>query len=362
MRDLAPQLAGMGLGISVLAHHDQPFRLTRHEEVNGCRLTRTLSLGQMVYAPVSPSFATHLSRVLLEYKPDLLHVHMPNLSAFWMLLLGKRLPTIVHWHADVVASRIDRRLGLLYPFYAFFERRLLERARCIVATSENYLRESRPLQPFLGKCRVIALGIDPDRLYHPGPEEIEFVKNTQCGRQFTVLSVGRFTYYKGFQFLIEAARSVPLARFILVGEGPLRKPLLEKVQELGLQDRVHLPGFLNDRELHVLMAACDVFCLPSVERTEAFGLVLPEAMAFGKPLITTDMGGSGVNWVNQHGETGLVVPPRDSGALARSINMLQAHGEMRHELGCNARKRFFDLFHIGGVAREILDLYVATLS
>ncbi|MGA7876808.1 MAG: glycosyltransferase, partial [Desulfoferrobacter sp.] len=96
---------------------------------------------------------------------------------------------------------------------------------------------------------------------------------------------------------------------------------------------------------------------PSIERTEAFGIVLLEAMAFGKPLITTDIEGSGVNWVNLAGETGLVVRSADAAALAKGINSLLSNPEARIEMGHRARGRLNRLFRIHAVSEKILTLY-----
>ena len=354
--DLALELKRSGIVSSILAHHERPLRRTQNEILDGLEILRTLSLGQILYAPIAPSFGRHLSRLIRGFKPDLLHIHVPNISAFFVLAAQKRPPYIVHWHADVVPSIIDRRLRLFYPPYSLLEKALLKNAEAIIVTSQAYLDASPPLVPFQHKCHVVPLGLDPARLCCLEQTGIS-PASTKSPHRFTVMCAGRFTYYKGFQFLIEAAQQVPEARFILAGEGPLRKRMMEKVALLGLKDRVFLPGLLSDHELHLLIAGCDVFCLPSIERTEAFGLVLLEAMAFGKALVTTDIEGSGVNWVNQDGITGLVVRPRDSEAIADAIKRLAREPHLRRSMGDKARKRFAELFHIRKVTQEVISIY-----
>ncbi len=87
--------------------------------------------GRLLYAPISPTFPFWLARAIREFQPDLLHLHLPNTSAFWALLVpaARRLPWVIHWHADVVASTIDRRLALAYRLYRPFEQRLLAASR-----------------------------------------------------------------------------------------------------------------------------------------------------------------------------------------------------------------------------------------
>jgi glycosyltransferase involved in cell wall biosynthesis len=354
--DLAVELKRNGVASSILAHHERPLKRTQKENLDGLETCRTFSLGQILYAPIAPSFGHHLSEAIRCSNPHLLHIHVPNVSAFFVLTGQKRPPYIVHWHADVVPSIIDRRLRLFYPPYSLFEKALLRNAEAIIVTSRAYLDTSRALFPFRHKCHVVPLGLDPARFHCIERGESAIAPEPSLGR-FTILSVGRFTYYKGFQYLVEAAQHLPEARFILVGDGPLRKGLIERVMLHGLEDRVLLPGQVSDRELHALMAGCDVFCLPSIERTEAFGLVLLEAMAFGKALVTTDIEGSGVNWVNRNGTTGLVVKPMDSQALADAIKRLATEPQMRKKMGDNAKKRFTELFHIRNVARDVIGIY-----
>jgi len=355
LTDLVLEQTFRGLDSSVIVHHHNTFQSTTHEIIKSVAVTRTLSLGQMVYAPLAPTFGYHLAKAIAGIQPDIIHLHLPNLSAFWILFIDKKIPLVLQWQSDVVRSKVDERLSFFYPTYRVLEVKLLERAQAVIASSENYLRESEILQPFKEKTSVIPLGLNPDRIYRPSQEEIDKVKKRFDG--FLVLSVGRFTYYKGFEYLIDAAKDVPEASFVIVGDGPLRNKMIQKISHAGLQNRFFLPGSLSDKELHTIMASCDLFCLPSIERTEAFGIVLLEAMVFGKPLITTDIEGSAVNWVNLAEETGLVVRSADAAALAKGINSLLRNPEARIEMSHRARKRLNKLFRIQAVSEKILALY-----
>lgn len=356
LRDLVQSQVKAGMDASVLVHHQELFRATRTENPGGINVTRVLSLGHFVYAPIAPTFGYQLKRMLADFKPDILHLHLPNPSAFWVLALMQRRPIVIQWQSDVVTSQIDKKLGIFYPSYRWFENALLKKSSRIIASSRNYLDESLALRAHRDKCQVITLGMDPARLHRPSREEIASLRR-RFPQKNMVLSVGRFTYYKGFDYLIEAARLVPDTCFVIIGEGSLRRPMKQRIERLGLEDRVLLPGLMPDRELHTFMAACDVFCLPSIERTEAFGIVLLEAMAFGKPLITTDIEGSGVNWVNLAGETGLVVQTADAKALADGIRHLLSDSEARQQMGRQAHQRLNRHFHIEAVSKQILNLY-----
>jgi glycosyltransferase involved in cell wall biosynthesis len=102
-----------------------------------------------------------------------------------------------------------------------------------------------------------------------------------------------------------------------------------------------------------------VFCLPSVERTEAFGLVLLEAMSQGLPLVTTRVPGSGMNAVNEHGVTGLSVPPADPKSLGHALRAITGGNEEHQKMAEACRKRFSERFDIGPVAQKIEKLYAS---
>jgi len=146
--------------------------------------------------------------------------------------------------------------------------------------------------------------------------------------------------------------------FIIVGDGPEYAAVKTQVDNQGLQSRVFLPGKVSQKELMNLFQSCDIFCLPSIERTEAFGLVLLEAMYFGIPLITTRIKGSGVNEVNQHGYTGLQVPTADTKAIVEAIDDLKTNTKKRLTMGNMAQNRFNHHYHIRPVAGKIEKLYM----
>ncbi len=354
LADLSRAQARQGHEVFVLAHHHLPFRRSQTELLHGVRLWRVPVLGEFLYVPLAPTLPLALKQAVSSFKPDILHLHLPNPAAFLALFLARNRPLVIHWHADVVASRFDRRLALAYHFYRPFEQALLRRARLIIATSPPYLETSRALAPHRDKTRVVPLGLDPERLHQPDPQERE--RLVQKTRPF-VLSVGRLTYYKGFPYLLEAVALLPEARLWLVGRGKLEKFLRQKIKELKIENRVRLLSGLKDRELHVLLSACRVFCLPSIERTEAFGLVLLEALAFGRPLVTTAVEGSGMSWVNRHGETGLVVPPEDPKALAGALEKILQDPDLFDRLAEGAKRRFSEEFHIDRVATRLNTLY-----
>lgn len=329
----------------------------------GMSIFRAPAWGRLLYAPVSPAFPWWLARAIRSEQPDVLHLHMPNTSAFWALSLpaARRIPWVVHWHADVAGARIDRRLRLAYQVYWLLEQRLLHRAAVVITTSSPYRAASEALAPWRDKCHVVPLGLSATRIPAVSQEVRDGAAVMWQGARFRVLAVGRLTHYKGFEVLVEAIQAVPEARAVIVGEGERRAELERTCRRNGVETQVTLTGKLPTDRLHALMASCDVFCLPSLERTEAFGVVLLEAMAHGKPCVVSDIPGSGAPWVVRHEETGLVVPVADADELARALRRLATRPEWMASLGRAGFARYRREFDIWPVGQAIEELYKAAV-
>ena len=168
-------------------------------------------------------------------------------------------------------------------------------------------------------------------------------------------------YYKGFEYLIDAMESTSGARLLLGGTGPLSESLRQRAAASRACDRITFVGRIPDADLPAYYQACDVFCMPSVERSEAFGIVQIEAMAAGKPVVCCELG-NGVTYVNRHGVTGLVVPPRDVPALAGALRSLIGDGALRARLGAQGRARVDAEFSMEALRRGTLKVYREALA
>ena len=313
---------------------------------------------RIAFAPVSPNFLAYLGRAIRKFKPDVLHLHMPNLAPFWALMLpaARRLPWVVHWQSDVELSQ--RSVRLAYPHYQLFERAVLDRAEAIIATSRPYLESSKALGEWREKCHIVPLGVDASRL--PSVDRASAAARWTGGR-LRLLGVGRLTYYKGFDTLVRAASGLDGVELVLIGEGRERRALEAIVSETAATN-VRLLGEVDDATLREYLASCDVFCLPSRERTEAFGIVLMEAMRYGRPLLVSSLPGSGVNWVARDGQNAVAVPHDDVDAWRRAIAMLSASGSKRQMLGHLGRERFQREFGIETVEARIRAVYETALA
>jgi rhamnosyl/mannosyltransferase len=289
-----------------------------------------------------------MAREIRRSKAEIAHLHMPNpIGALAYLLSRHPGYLVVTWHSDVVRQRLLAKI--LRPI----EQRILRRASTVVVTSENYLSSSRPLRPHRAKCRVIPYGISLQKF-----DGIEDPRIAEIRRRYgskIVLSVGRFVYYKGFEFLIRAMSRVD-AILVLIGDGPLRRPLEREAAALGIRDRIAFVGELQNEATAPYYQASDIFVLPSIARSEAFGIVQIEAMASGKPVVNTALD-SGVPGVSLHGLTGTTVPPANSDVLAEAINALLENPRLRALYGRRAQQRARKEFSAEAMGRSVLELY-----
>lgn len=302
-------------------------------------------------APISFEFLRKGLSIAHNY--DIIHIHSPNPLAEILSLFIKR-PLIIHWHSDIVRQKI------LYHFYKPIQKAVLNKAIRIITTSPHYKDTSRQLEDFRQKCVVIPLGIDLSKYEDYVKTVDETILDEINAEKRIILSIGRFVEYKGFRYLVKAAKYLREdAVVMIVGHGPLLGKIKELIKREGLREKVILAGRVDDVRPYIQRSY--LFCLPSISRNEAFGLVLLEALFYGKPLITTAVEGSGMNYVNHHGKTGFVVPPKDPKALADAINKLLDDRQLYDEFSKNARERFKE-FEMEKIGQKIIRLYEEILS
>lgn len=348
LADLIAAQQAQGIEASALVHgnptaQDPPW------------LTRVPVQFQLIYAPIAMGFRAALAQAIAQHRPDVLHLHMPNNSVFWALTMSeaRALPWVVHWHSDVVVSRIRTAVALAYRLYRPFEQAVLDRAERIIATSPPYLDASEPLQPWREKCAVIPLGLDTTPLT-PGvatPPALPWY-----GKKLRLLSIGRLTYYKGFETLIQAVSGLHDVELLIIGEGELRAPLqtlIENHTPAGQSANVRLVGNVEDDVKIALLDSCDVFCLASRERTEAFGMVLLEAMHHARPCIVSDLPGSGMPWLIRQARAGVCVAPEDISGWQAAIEQMQRQPEQRTEWGQAGRQALQAHFSIAACASAL---------
>ncbi len=328
--------------VSVIASNHQAG--SSSEVRQGIPVTRLPTPFSITSAPVNPALAS----AVRARNPDLVHIHLPHPGGVLGLLASRyRGRVVVTYHSDVVRQKI------MSTIFAPFLYRLLDSARVVIATSSQYIDSSPVLQRYRSRCRVVPYGIP----LRAGTEQ-DRAKSAALRARFgprLVLAVGRFVYYKGFEFAVRAMRRLD-GHLLLVGDGPLRGTLEREVQACGVASRVTFLGEIQNEDMMPLFSAADVFVLPSIARSEAFGIVQLEAMAAGTPVVNTDLA-SGVPWVSQDGVTGLTVPPGDADALAAAITTLLDDKPLRKRLGAAGQERVRGEFTADLMGRRIADIY-----
>jgi glycosyltransferase involved in cell wall biosynthesis len=349
---LAQAQRAQGIDARVLVTNTGPE--TVETVINGVPVIKTGRQLNISSAPISLGFYPWLRK--LEKGIDITHAHLPYPPGeLGHLLLGSSRGLVLTYHSDIVRQKV---LGALYsPFL----RLLLRRADRISVASPTYIRTSPFLAPVAEKCRVLPFGIDlNDFAATPALRQAAAELRARYAPRPLLLFVGRLRHYKGLNVLIDAMRAID-AHLLVVGSGLLEAEWRSQAHALGLDDRIHFLGDLSDAGKMVAFHAADLFVLPSNNRAEAFGIVLLEAMACGLPLISTELG-TGTSYVNQHEQTGLVVPPNDPQAMAAAINRLLGDDELRQKLGAAALKRVQNDFSQATMAARTLDLYQEVLS
>jgi rhamnosyl/mannosyltransferase len=175
-----------------------------------------------------------------------------------------------------------------------------------------------------------------------------------------VLAVGRLVYYKGFDVLVDAMREVS-GHLVLIGDGHLLGSLKGRAARLGVESRISFLGEVANESLAPFYAAARVFVLPSVARSEAFGIVQLEALACGVPVVNTSLP-SGVPEVSPHGVTGLTVPPADATALAQAITTLLDDPALSARYGMAGRQRVASEFTVVRMGERVRAIYSEALE
>lgn len=322
-------------------------RCTEEAVLEGVSVIRLSTILSVASTPICPLIA----RKIREAKADLVHIHLPNpWAVLGYMLSGHRGSLVVTWHSDVIRQKA---LGRAFEVLS---RRFMQRCQAIIATSNNYLESSPTLSKHMARCFVIPFGISTRELWQRDINAINWIRQRYGPR--IVLSAGRLVYYKGIEYLIRAMKSVR-AMLLIVGDGPLRHKLEQEAKANFVWDRVHFLGSVDD--LTSFYHACDIFALPSIARSEAFGIVQLEAMACGKPVVNTLLP-SGVPFVSLDGLTGITVPPGSTEEIAYALNRLLQDKELRLKYGKAALNRVQAEFTVAKMLRRTLEVYKRVTS
>ncbi len=355
-----PYMGGIETHLEALCHELRPVADVRvlaanttnirtEETRDGIEVVRLPPRIWLSTAPLCPS----LGREIRRARPDLVHLHLPHPGGMLGLLASRyRGPLVITYHSDVV-----RQQWRAAPFHPALLA-TLRRARVIVATSDTYVRTSPVLQRFTDRCLVVPYGIPLDRFSAPRPADVKRLRERFGSR--VVLAIGRLVYYKGYDVLIDAMQRVD-AHLVIVGDGPLLEPLRSRAARQGVASKITFAGEIPNDALGPYYHAADVFALPSVARSEAFGIVQLEALACGVPVVNTSLP-SGVPEVSLDGVTGLTVPPGDARALGAALSRLLDDPALRARYATAGRSRIAEAFTNARMGQRLRQIYDEVLG
>jgi len=302
-------------------------------------------------APISPELINYLK---LNSNFDIIQISLPNPMANLAYLLARPKAKLVVWyHSDIVGR------GIINIIYRPLLYNILKEAAYIVATSDNYLTSSLVLQKFSHKVIVIPYGVDLTNFDNDECINASLVIRERFDSPL-ILFIGRLVYYKGLHYLIEAMKEID-AKLVIIGEGPLESKLRLQVGNSKLTHKVFFHKEGPHESIAKYIYACDIFVLPSMYRSEAFGIVLLEAMACRKPVVTTELG-TGTSFACQNEITGLVVPPKDPKTLAIAIKKILNNPDLARRMGEAGRKRVEENFTLEKMTEAFLRLYGKVLK
>lgn len=280
---------------------------------------------ELNFTPPQLGMINHLRR----FKPDLVHLVAPAVGGSVIPLIAAqlRLPLISSYHTDLVAYSEHYGLGFFKSLFISYLRWIHNQSRVTLCPSTATLQSLR-LQGFR-RLKVWGRGVDTTR-FHPDHRSEEWRRSigaTPADR--VMIYVGRFGPEKRLDLLTEALRGFEHVRLVMVGDGPARADLEQRMRGLP----VHFTGYLKGHPLATAFASSDMFVFPS--DTETFGQVVQEAMASGLPVVGARSGGT-IDLVRE-GETGFMFEPGIASDLRSRVRRLLADADMRAAMGLAGR-------------------------
>jgi len=355
----AKELAKLGHEVTVFTPSQKSWFLS--EKIKIRYLKPIFKYGNAAFVP---------QIVFLLGRFDIIYLHWPFIGAE-SILLAKRFswikkPLIVRYQMDLR----DRGLrGAFFNLYSlFFIPLLIKAADKILVSSFDYAKHSK-IKKYMGTVPIrgqspefieVPLGVDAEKFF-PQPKNRELLKkHNLTSEDKIILFVGgldRAHYFKGVEVLLRAVAGLRLKikdlRLLIVGEGDLKPKYKRLAGDLGIGDRVIFAGKVSDEELPGYYNLADVFVLPSTDSSEAFGLVLLEAMASAKPVVVSDLPGSRILAAG----SGLVAKVGDKYGLGQKISLLLQNEKLARQFGQSGRKKVLEKYNWHALAKQLERIY-----
>lgn len=349
MFDLTSGLAALGVECDMLcANNDTTVKKLVIKELTPNNIIIICPTMKKLFATmICPAMIRELKRRCNYY--DIIHIHHPDpMAALALYMSNYKGKVVLHWHSDILKQ------ANLLKLYLPLQKWLINRASVIVGTTPVYIKESPYLQSVQDKCTYLPIGIDEMEW---DANAVEQIRSQYPGKKI-IFSLGRLVGYKGYEYLIDAAKNLSDDYIILIGgSGPLKDTLQAQIDTNNLQSKVKLLGRVSDENLPNYYKAIDLYCLSSTMKTEAFAIVQLEAMAARKPVVSARIPGSGVAWVNVDQESGITVETHSAKALSDAFRKILEDKALYDRLAQGARNRYETVFRKEKMIEKCLDIY-----
>jgi len=296
---------------------------------------------------------------------DVIHLHYPFIGATEALLFSKiKKPLVIQYHMDLGVPKVLS--FLIKPYNLLVAKNIFKKADKILVSSYDYVESFGPMSNFFKKNKEkfieIPYGVDTE-FFKPGEKNRDLLKKYNLlESDKIILFVGGLDqahYFKGVSLLLEAVGNfkfqIPNFKLIIVGKGNLETKYEKMAENLGIKEKVIFTGEVSDNDLPDYYNLADIFVLPSINRSESFGIVLLEAMACGKPCIASNL--PGVRTVVDDGETGFLVEPKNVDDLVKKIKSLLESENLLKKMGEAGRKKVEEKYNQNKIIKKIEEGY-----
>lgn len=360
-RDMVKALISIGAEQKVICFnedaHDADLVCNHSEDVvdtvDGVQVYRCSYSVKISSQAISRTYGRILDQIMEEFKPNVIILHYPNpfVSHYLLKYKDRDFKLFVYWHLDITKQKI------LKHFFRKQNIKLIERADMILGATPKHLDESAYTSYFGDKKYILPYMIDESSLIISNGEIEAGKKIKEKYRDKKIgFFIGRHVPYKGLTYLVKASKEMENVdvHFLIAGTGELTNALKEEAKG---DSKIEFLGRISDSERRSYLYAADIVLFPSITRNEGFGLALAEGMYFGHPAVTFTIPGSGVNYVNLDGITGIECPNRDYKAYAKALSLLVSDDDLRIKYGMAARDRIIKNFTEESFYRNVKELF-----
>ncbi|MFH0819672.1 MAG: glycosyltransferase family 4 protein [bacterium] len=300
---------------------------------------------------------------------DIIHLHWPFFGGAEIVYLFKKAKKdkgklVIQYHMDVVASGWK---GSIFKIYnKILRAKILKTADLIICSSYDYINHSEVKENYQknkDRWLEIPFGVDQEK-FKPQSKKFELLTKYRIGSSDKIIlfvgGLDKAHYFKGVEVLLEAfnfiIKDISDVKLLIVGEGDLKDKYQKLAAELKIGDKIIFAGGVANQDLPDYYNLADAVVLPSIDRSEAFGLVLLEAMACGKPVIASNL--PGVRTLVEVGVNGFLCQPNNHNDLAEKLLKILSEKELANFFGQAGRKKVEEIYNWEKVGKKLEEAYL----